>query len=439
MPVKQLRGKALKLLQVEVRPSANGFGIDLSELNGVVSVVKGGAADTAGINQGDIIVGVDGVNIGARKLVDVLSRGKKSYIFKVVRPSLLMPGDKPNELPEAPEPLEPSPQPTSADVSPEGEAQVDDDGGDGSLKRSLEESLGRLQALSATLSTPTVYFIRIVPADSTAITVEWATRAVASSSTTFHLEWKAVGDSTWMASDASRSLKSTIVTKGNLKAGASYQFRVRARVADCNEWGPWSTPSEPLCPSMETSDQLSTIVEESTVVSYAAPSQLPGPGNDGSMGMDVVQSMLKDQRDALEVEHNMAIATLKSHLNQVPRPPPSTLRFSTVLRSHVLSLQELEETREEIQDWKQKFAEATGNSMQVVLEAKAATRDQVIAEFQAKTDEVEALRREAEQVVQKIRTAEAEAGAARAQTESYKVHTAQYMNPANPFPRQPSC
>ena len=87
VPGKFLEGLALKLLQVQVEPDKNGFGIDLTDSNIVASLVEGGAAANSDLKKGDILVGVDGCNLGTKKLVQVMQRGHSSYCFSVVRPA----------------------------------------------------------------------------------------------------------------------------------------------------------------------------------------------------------------------------------------------------------------------------------------------------------------------------------------------------------------
>lgn len=85
VPARLLQGKTLKLLQVMLTPDDKGFGIDLTDYNGIARVVQGGAASKAEMLPGDVIVGVNGIDTGSRRLVDILPRGKKSYVFLIVR------------------------------------------------------------------------------------------------------------------------------------------------------------------------------------------------------------------------------------------------------------------------------------------------------------------------------------------------------------------
>ena len=124
VPGKSLVGVTLKLLQVQVAPDKNGFGIDLTGSNIVASLVANGAAGRSELKKGDIIVGVDGCNLGTQKLVQVMERGQKlwsagtcyatstsscsptpplryksSYCFSVVRPAMPEPTDSHGQPP----------------------------------------------------------------------------------------------------------------------------------------------------------------------------------------------------------------------------------------------------------------------------------------------------------------------------------------------------
>lgn len=441
VPPKQLRGKALKLLQVQVTPGSGGFGIDLSEFNGVAGLVKGGAAEKSELRPGDVVVGADGVNTGAKKLVDVLQRGKKSHIFSVVRPATLSAGDKPDNLQPPPggaaiarvanaEAAKPAakeaPATTTGTAPPTPSAPVDDSDpqqspmGDADLKRSLAESLGQLQTQTALMSAPTVQFVKVVPTDGTAITIEWVTRHPtgagadpSSLSARYQLEWKLESETEWSHSEASCNLKSTVVTKGNLKPDCPYLFRVRARSRDTFEssgkWGPWSLPSMPVRPDgVET---LSTIAEESSEVSALSRSQAGGErsqvGDAPSerLKMDVVQGLLLDQRQALTAEHEQATKALEeAHAEQLSD-----------------AQDDLEAMSEELADWKEKFAEAAGNSLQAVVDAKLATREEVYAEVKAQADEALEMRDKASKSIELIQAAKQAAAEAQATMQEYKA------------------
>lgn len=81
-----MAGKSLRLNQVIIDPDAQGFGLDLTDFNVIVGVLQNGAASRTDLKKGDIIVGIDGVNLGARRVAEVLKRGRDSYVFNVIRP-----------------------------------------------------------------------------------------------------------------------------------------------------------------------------------------------------------------------------------------------------------------------------------------------------------------------------------------------------------------
>ena len=115
-----------------------GFGIDLSEANAIAGLVEGGKAAKADMRIGDVIIAADGMNVGSMKLLDVMQKGKSSYVFTVVRPAAPSAHDKVDELADAPEAAAPSL--ASADS-------------DDPLKRELAKSLGNLKLL-LTLTPP---------------------------------------------------------------------------------------------------------------------------------------------------------------------------------------------------------------------------------------------------------------------------------------------
>ncbi|KAL3892538.1 MAG: hypothetical protein SGPRY_015036, partial [Prymnesium sp.] len=89
VPARHLQGKSLRLLQAVVHPDAKGFGIDLTPYNRVARVVQGGAASKSDLASGDIIVGVDSTYVGSKRLVDVMEKGKASYLLMLLRPETL--------------------------------------------------------------------------------------------------------------------------------------------------------------------------------------------------------------------------------------------------------------------------------------------------------------------------------------------------------------
>ena len=394
VPPKLVKGKALKLMQVKITPGGQGFGIDLSEVNTIAGLVKGGKAEAADIRVGDIIVAADGVNIGGKRLVEVLQKGKASYIFTVIRPaaptsqdSVDTPGEAPHQAaaPAAPASAAPAPQPPA-------EANGDDD----QLKRSLAESLGRLQVSTEMLAGPSVRILRTTPADETGITVEWALRPDSPRASHYHLQWKLAQDAEWTQTDASRSIKATLVTKGNLKKDGLYQFRVRACSKDSNEWGTWCTPSVPVCPD-GVDDALSTIAEEaSDVASSVAPSVPAATRSSNGLSMEAVQGILADQRQALETQASEKLRSTEQRLAA-----------------------ELEAAQAELADWKAKFMEAAANSMQAVVDAKEETRAEVMKEVDAESKAAQLMKAEAADSVALIREAQRVAEEAKAEKDEY--------------------
>ena len=409
-PPKLLKGKALKLMQVKITPGTQGFGIDLSEVNTIAGLVKGGKAEASDLRVGDVIVAADGVNLGAKRLVEALNKGKPSHIFTIIRPAAFSKQDKPDELTdstsstEAPKAASPSSiatapsstapltsTPSSATTTSSEPAPEED-----SLRRSLAESLGRLQKSTEMLAGPSVRITRTTPADGTGVTVEWTPRSDGPKASYYHLQWKLAQDTEWTQTEASKSIKATLVTKGNLKKDGLYQFRVRACSQESGEWGVWSTPSVPVCPD-GMDDALSTIQEEATVVSSVAPS-VPGANAGSGLTMLAVQGMLADQRQALEKQAADAFKVMEDRLTE-----------------------DLDNARDEVQLWKGKFTEAAGNSMQAVLDAKEDTRAEVLKELESQTRSAVAMKEEAAQSIELIREAQKLAAEAKAEMETYKA------------------
>ena len=411
VPEKLLKGRALKLMQLKIQPGDKGFGIDLSEVNHVAGVVKGGKAEAADLRVGDVIVAADGVGIGSKKLVDVLRKGRPSYVFNVVRPAALSHLDRADELLGDDEEDAPT-KPAAANGDSNGVAEPS--GPEDELKRKLAESLGNMQAGTEMLIGPAVRITRTTPKDGNAMTVEWALRPGSPAASHYHLQWKLVYDAEWTQTAASQKIGATVVTKGNLSADGLYQFRVRACAKDSGEWGAWCTPSTPLAPYQPPaeSDNLSTITEENSEATFtsaakstaaksaAAKPASPTPkaetgepetadANVPGAAKEVVQGLLKDQRQAFEEE--------KSSLKA-----------------------ELQATKEELEDWKGKFLEAASNSMQEVVEAKATTRAEVLAELEAESKAVAEMKEEASKSVELIRAAEKVAEEAREESAHYK-------------------
>lgn len=258
--------------------------------------------------------------------------------------------------------------------------------------------------------------------------VEWAPQPGCPKVAHYHLQWKLVSDGEWMDTAASKKIAATVVTKGNLRPDAPYQFRVRACSKQSNEWGAWCQPSVPLAPAAEpraeNDDALSTISEEASDVASAVTSKTtpaaaaaapPGgaaakppepsatapkppspPASGQSLAMDVVKGLLKDQRQALEAQSAQELTDKEAQLQG-----------------------ELEAARAELDNWKSQFMEAASTSLQQVVEAKEATRAEVLAELEAETKAVEAMKAEASEAVERIRAAEKVAEEARAEAKRY--------------------
>eukprot|EP00965_Chrysotila_dentata_P218782 6190767-Pleurochrysis_carterae.AAC.3 len=78
----------LELLRVKLtRNSANeSLGLDMTGANNLKRIVPGGPADRCGALQlNDVVVAVDGIKLGMKKVVDVLSRGAPSVVFTIIR------------------------------------------------------------------------------------------------------------------------------------------------------------------------------------------------------------------------------------------------------------------------------------------------------------------------------------------------------------------
>ena len=172
VPAKRLRDKTLKMLQVQVSPDDKGFGIDLADFNGVAAVVAGGAAAASEIRAGDIIVAVDNVNTGTKRVAQVLTRGLSTYTFTVVRPVV--------------------PPPVAA------------------------TTLAEEDAPATEAAAPMVQFVRCEPADATSITIEWRAEKAAGFAH-YQLQWRLADASEWSTTAAASALKTTVVTKGNLQ------------------------------------------------------------------------------------------------------------------------------------------------------------------------------------------------------------------------------
>ena len=83
-------------LEVAVRRGKTGLGIDVSETNTIVRLLPGGAAEADALLQqaamkqqclkaGDVVLAVDGVALGGKWLVEVMTPDATTYTFRVLR------------------------------------------------------------------------------------------------------------------------------------------------------------------------------------------------------------------------------------------------------------------------------------------------------------------------------------------------------------------
>jgi hypothetical protein len=79
-------GAPLRLLRLRLARGAHGLGLDVSGLNVLKRVVPGSAAEATGEwREGDVIVSVNGLELGAAKLVQALPKDTSTYDFGVLR------------------------------------------------------------------------------------------------------------------------------------------------------------------------------------------------------------------------------------------------------------------------------------------------------------------------------------------------------------------
>ena len=79
-------GAPLRLLRLRLARGARGLGLDVSGLNVLKRVVPGSAAEATGEwREGDVIVSVNGLELGAAKLVQALPKDTSTYDFGVLR------------------------------------------------------------------------------------------------------------------------------------------------------------------------------------------------------------------------------------------------------------------------------------------------------------------------------------------------------------------
>ena len=438
VPSKFLEGLALKLLQVQVEPDKNGFGIDLTDSNIVASLVANGAAGRSELKKGDILVGVDGVNLGSKKLVQVMERGHSSYCFSVVRPAApghtdqLAPGEEAEggeaeAETEAASPRADAGQDAQASSPAEYTAEYTMGGlppgpaGD-TLRDSLSRSLSQLQQQDRRLSedadggmiAPRI--LRLEPAKGTGVTVEWMPVPSEAAVRHYQLEWKLLSDSKWVHTEASSKLQTTLVTKGSLRVNGAYQFRVRACGLD-GTGGPFTEPRPPNgvrpdgieVPNQaqmqkssrnnnSNNDALSMIEEEQSTVSGQR-----GPGgassvSGGAMNIEMLQGVLSDQRQAMEEQYSVEQAKLEAaHKEQ-------------------LRLKELEG-----EEWRSKFIDISGTRMQAVLDAKEEVRSEAEERLREDVEAASRAKLDALEAVRRAREAEDIAAACQAEVDRYKL------------------
>ena len=79
-------GAPLRLLRLRLARGERGLGLDVSGLNVLKRVVPGSAADATGEwREGDVIVSVNGLDLGAANLAQALPKDTSTYEFGVLR------------------------------------------------------------------------------------------------------------------------------------------------------------------------------------------------------------------------------------------------------------------------------------------------------------------------------------------------------------------
>ena len=106
-------GAPLRLLWLRLARGERGLGLDVSGLNVLKRVVPGGAADATGQwREGDVIVSVNGLELGAAKLVQALPKDTSTYEFGVLRAESRAAPTRPAAArPAAPRPAAPATPP----------------------------------------------------------------------------------------------------------------------------------------------------------------------------------------------------------------------------------------------------------------------------------------------------------------------------------------
>ena len=106
-------GAPLRLLRLRLARGERGLGLDVSGLNVLKRVVPGSAADATGEwREGDVIVSVNGLELGAAKLVQALPKDTSTYEFGVLRAESRAAPTRPAAArPAAPRPAAPATPP----------------------------------------------------------------------------------------------------------------------------------------------------------------------------------------------------------------------------------------------------------------------------------------------------------------------------------------
>ena len=112
-------GAPLRLLRLRLARGERGLGLDVSGLNVLKRVVPGSAADATGEwRKGDVIVSVNGLELGAAKLVQALPKDTSTYEFGVLRAeSRAAPTQPAAARPAAPRPAAPATPPVEPPTS----------------------------------------------------------------------------------------------------------------------------------------------------------------------------------------------------------------------------------------------------------------------------------------------------------------------------------
>ena len=148
---KLVKGKA-SLMQIKIMPGAQGFGIDLSEVNTVAGLVKAGKAEAADMRSRRHHRRGRWRQFGCQEARGGSQKGKSSYIFTVIRPAAPSKQDKVNELTDSVDTPDVSDNGVAAKHVPASSSSVESaptaapreaaPDEDDPLKRSLAESRG---------------------------------------------------------------------------------------------------------------------------------------------------------------------------------------------------------------------------------------------------------------------------------------------------------